>query len=264
MRNTILLFLCFFVFTNVFSQSEYTIASVKFEGLKRNKEDYLRLFVQSKVDQFLDQEKIDDDLDLLNRRTGIAKSTINIDTLANQQVDLTYVIEEQRTLIPQFGIGGIRNNFWWQVGFAEFNLGGRGQTIQATYLHNDGRPNGKVFYQNDWFKGTPWGYGGDLNHSASVEPLFFPGETVFYRYSNTGAGVFGSYNFGFNNKLLIGTNFFQENYEKEDINPLEPTPGPDQLTLDKLLIKANLDGNNLGYDYFYLTCLLYTSDAADE
>jgi len=252
--HRLLLFICISFLANVvFGQTEYTISSVQFDGVKKNKEDYLRLFVQSRIGEVLSGKKIDEDLDLLNRRTGVAKSTVLIDTLSNQEVSITYNIQEQRTLIPQFGIGGIKNNFWWQLGFAEFNLGGKGQTIIATYLHNDGRPNGKLFYQNDWVRGTPWGFGADINHSASIEPLYFPEATVSFKYANTGAGIFGSYNLGFNHKLLAGANFFQEKYEKVNIDPENPTPGPNELVQNKLLFKTNFESNKLGYDYFYRT-----------
>ncbi len=251
-RNRLLVFLLFFS-AGAFAQSDYKVASISFEGLKKNKEDYLRLFIQSSVGGILDQRLIDEDLDLLNRRTGVAKSTVKLDTNALNQVNVVYKIQEQRTLIPQFGIGGIKGNFWWQLGLAEYNLGGRGQTILVTYLHNDGRPNGKLFYQNDWVKGTPWGFGGDLNHNASIEPLYFSDATVQFRYTNTGIGFFGSYNLDFNHRLLVGTNFFQEQYEKVEIDPNFPTPGPDELVQNKLLFKANLESNKLGYDYFYRT-----------
>ena len=229
----------------------YIIQAVKFSGLEKNKESYLNLFIQQSAGDTLNEQIIDEDLEQLNRRTGIAKSTVRIDTINSKSVIVEYLIQEQRTLIPQFGIGGIKNNFWWQIGGAEYNLGGKEQTLLVTYLHNDGKPNAKVFYQNNWINGKPWGFGTDISRSASIEPLYFPEAAVDFEYTNTGIGIFGNRNFGYNNQLSLGVNYFQETYAKQNINPNEITPGPNNLTENKLLFKINYGFNKVGYDYFY-------------
>ena len=233
-----------------FSQTKYQIANIKIEGLQKTKESYLRQFIESKQGKKLNKVTLEDDIQQLNRRTGVAKTIVQIDTLGSNQVNLTFKIEEQKTLIPQFGIGGIKNNFWWQVGLAEFNLGGTGKALIGSFLSNDRRPNGKIYFDNNWIKGSKWGYAVDVNRTASVEPVFFPTGTSDFDYSNTGIGLTGIYNLSFKHQFRVGANYFHERYEKVSS---EADPGPAFLIQDKLLFSATYTFNNIGYDYFYRT-----------
>ena len=232
------------------AQTKYSVADITIEGLQKTAETYLRQFIKTKKGMLLNKALIEDDIQQLNRRTGIAKTIVQVDTINENQVAITFNIEEQKTLIPQFGLGGIKDNFWWQVGLAEFNLGGKGKTLIGSFLSNDRKPNGQIYFENNWIKGSNWGYSIDLNRTASVEPVYFRNGSADFAYSNTGIGLTGIYNITFKHQLRFGSNFFQERYEKVSS---EADPGPALLTQDKLLLKADYNYNNIGYDYFYRT-----------
>jgi outer membrane protein assembly factor BamA len=237
---------------NAWSQSKsLRIQSITLEGIKKNDEAYLRRFIKSTPDSLFDQTLAQEDIEQLRRRTGIANAELLLDTLDQETLAVRFKIREQITLLPQLGIGGIRNNFWWRAGIEEYNLFGRESVLLVNYLHNDGRPNFKIFFANPRIQGSDWGYGLDLNHAGSIEPLYFPESTVDFKYDNTGIGVLGFKNFGFNKRLSVGTNFFQEAYVKNNPNDFGTTEGPDQLQLNKLLFKVNYEINQVNYYYFY-------------
>lgn len=227
------------------------IQQVLLEDIGKNDEQYLRRFIKSKSGDYLDTLLVLEDVQQLRRRTGIANADLLVDTLDSGKVNLIYKIRPQRTLLPQLGLGGIRGNFWWQVGAAEYNLFGKEQALIATYLHNDGQANFKVYYQNLRVKASPWGYAFDVYRNASIEPLYFPESAVDFTYVNTGAGLLGLRNFGFNKSLSLGVNYFEETYKKFNEEDLGNSDGPDFLQQNKLLVKVNFEVNRIGYDYFY-------------
>jgi len=209
-----------------FAQSA-TISSIKFEGVIKNDEGYLFQFLQSEVGGNLDKEKLKEDVFQLCNRTGISNALLQIDTLDDGSVSLTYQIDEQRTLLPVVGVGGIQGNVWWQLGLQEHNLFGKEQSVAATYLHSDGRPGFNIFYQNNRIKNSAWGLGGGISRFASVEPLYFENESVNYKYTNTGLSGVAVRNFGFNQRLSFGSTIFREDYKKNNLADFEVTQGPD-------------------------------------
>lgn len=231
----------------------YTINAITLEGVVKNDEAYLRRFLKCKEGAILTPAAIDEDIQRLRRRTGIQHAVLAIDTLDERRVDLTFSIMEQRTLLPQFSLGGIRGNFWWQVGAEEHNLFGREQVLSVIYLQNDGRPNLKAYFRNPRVKDGQWGYGLEFNRNASIEPLFFPEGALDFKYTNTGIGLHGVRNFSFNQSLQFGANLFQERYEKTNLEA-DPIPDvPASVKQKKLLLRAYYTENQINYDYFYRT-----------
>lgn len=227
------------------------INDIQLTGLVKNNEEYIQKFLTLSKGESLSEVGLEAVRQQLIRRTGVSNVIIDIDTIAPGLANLTFEIEEQKTLRPQLGIGRIKGNFWWQVGLAEYNLGGKEKTLIGTYLQNDKQPNFQIFYQNNRVKGGSWGYSLDVNRQSSIEPLYFPESTVVYKYANLGAGLSLTYNLDFNRRVLIGSNLFQEQYDKDNPDDIGVSDGPDELTENKLLFKAQYEDNHLNYDYFY-------------
>jgi len=254
--NDLIFKIVFFIFalTSFNAQGQgVEIQKIFLENLKKNDEQYLRRFIKSSSGDTLNSFLLEEDIQQLRRRTGIANAELVIDTLSPGKANLIFQIREQRTLLPQLGLGGIRGNLWWQVGIAEYNLFGKEQALIATYLHNDGQANFKLYFQNSRINASPWGFAADIYRNSSIEPLYFPESAVEYTYVNTGAGLLGLRNLGLNKSVSLGVNYFIEDYEKTNQVDLGNSDGPDMLQQKKLLLKVNFDHNRIGYDYFYRT-----------
>ena len=253
--SRIVLFFSFCLTTNILAQpSNYIINDIQYTGYKKNKLSYLKKFVQASVGQPLNLEQLKKDENHLEQLVGVYNADVKIDTLKQNQVNLTFQITEQRTLLPIFGIGGIKDNFWYQLGVSEYNFRGRSQTLLAYFLSNDKVPNGKIYFQNDRINGGDWGFAIDLQRTGSIEPLFFPDATVVYTYKNTGIGGSIFRSIDYDKRVDFGMTFFREDYEKNmERNPLPNSPGPEMLIQDKLLLKLGFNLNHIGYDYFYRT-----------
>ncbi|MEM6846149.1 MAG: hypothetical protein AAF632_28315 [Bacteroidota bacterium] len=236
----------------VFGQKrDLTVTAIQFSGLKKSDEIYLRNFVKTVVGQPYRPIQAEEDRQQLIRVPGVGNVTVLVDTVADWQVRLEFAVDEQRTLLPIASLGGVTDNFWFQLGLAEYNFLGRGQTLLGYFLSNNGIPNGQIFFRNERVKGQPWGYAIDIRRIGTPEPLFFPGATVDYIYTNTSTGIMGIRHFGFNRKVELGVNFFVEEYEKDEEGEFPPLPGPDQVSQDKLLTRLSFETNHLQYDYFY-------------
>jgi len=252
------LFFLFFSFNLLlFQHSAYgqdngfTVTDVQLSGLKKSNEEYLRNFIKTTIGQPYHPQQAEEDRQQLIRVPGVGNVSVLVDTVEAKQVSIEFAIDEQRTLLPIAGLGGVTDNFWFQLGVAEYNFLGKGQTLLGYFLSNNGIPNGQIFFRNERVRGQPWGYAIDIRRIGTPEPLFFPGATVDYRYTNTSSGITGIRYFGFDRKVELGLNFFVEEYEKDEEMEFPPLPGPDQLSQRKLLTRLGFETNHLEYDYFY-------------
>lgn len=227
------------------------IGSIDIQGAEKNDLDYLYNFVDLKEGDMLKADGLESVRQQLIRRTGISNVTYKIDTLLTGRANISLIIEEQKTFRPQLGIGGLTGNFWWQVGAAEYNLTGKEKTLIATYMQNDKQPNFQLYFENSRINGQRWGYALDINRQSSIEPLYFPSSTVIYKYANLGAGASLMYSPSFYTRLIIGTSLFREEYSKNTPQDIGTSEGPDDLTENKFLLKAQYEFNKVSYDYFY-------------
>ncbi len=229
----------------------YKIADLQFEGLKKTKADFLRRVAAVKVGDTLDYAKVRKDVKYLNQLSAVTRTTVRIDTLA-ETASLVYDIEEAMTLFPIVNFGGVQGNFWFQLGFKEANLFGRGTHLTAFYQNNDERHNFNVAYRVPFISGSRWGISANVLRWASVEPIYFEESPVFYDYTNDTYGATVFYQFQGNHFLELGGTYFKESFQKNDRHNGETTPGPGDFEQPKLLAKVIHQINDISYDYFYL------------
>ncbi len=248
-----LLFLIgFFAWNLSYTQQLNTlnIQNIEFEGLKKNKRSFLYRIIETEIGDSLSPVLVKNDLKYLRQLSGINIADFRIDTTDNG-LNLIFQVEEAKTFFPIINFGGIKNNFWFQLGFNETNLQGRGHQLTTFYQNIDSRHNLNVYYRKPFIGGSKWGGSLNIRRFASVEPIYFEGRPVFYDYNNNSAGASIFYQFKSNHFIELGGTFFTENFEKNQRHEDEVTPGPDQVNEPKLLFKAIHHINEIDHHYFY-------------
>ncbi len=248
-RIWILLVLSFTLVGSLHTQQ--VISSINFEGLKKNQASHLNQMIQCKVGARLEEEKVLSDVQRLKNVAGVGFAEHRLDTI-DGALNLTFEIKEVTTMLPIVNFGGIKDNFWYQLGLLDYNFQGRGQYFSAYYQNNQGYHTGQFYFRNPNYRSTQWGYSLNLYRWASEEPLFFPEGRVNYEYFNTGAGLSMIRNFSLNEYIEVGGTFFREKYEKSINQILENAPGPQGVIEPKFLSKIDLVSNHIDYHFFLL------------
>ncbi|MEN0003469.1 MAG: BamA/TamA family outer membrane protein [Bacteroidota bacterium] len=230
---------------------KYPIESVQFVGLKKTKASYLSSLLRLQDVGAIDETAIAQWERLLLNQAIIYDLSYRFDTIGNSR-QLIFDIKEAKTLFPILNFGGIRNNFWYQVGFNDINWLGRGMQLSAFYRNNDRRHNFNVFYRVPQIGQSKWGTAMSVLKWASVEPLFFSEGTVIYNYDNWSFGSSLYYQFQHNQQLEIGVNYFVESYEKLAEQTFQNSPGPDAFEQPKWLGKLRFHLNNINYNFHQL------------
>jgi len=228
-----------------------TVERITFEGLKRTQASFLRSLLKTEIGDFGTEQTIQADVQQLKNTPGIGNANYRIDTV-DQKLHLTFLIDEVRTLLPIVNFGGIKGNFWFQLGFQDINWQGKGQQISTYYQNNDRRHAGQLFYQVPRFRGSDWGFAVNFTHWASREPLYFDQGAVNYDYDNTSWTLSILRHFGFTRTLELAGNYFIENYQKSELQFLENPPGPNSLRQPKALFKFEYRENHINFHFFYL------------
>lgn len=239
------LLLLFFAFV---AQHTFAQLPVHFEGLARTQVQYLvdqhigllpgkegenlRFYPDPELSQ--EQALVQLRQQLINL-PAITQVTWRVDSVAGKPEVIHLGIEESRTVFPLLNLGGVKDNFFYMVGINDIHFRGRAQRFTAFYQNTDGEHNYYIGLSNDAYRGTRWGYTLESQRYAAVEPVFFPGAAVNYRYANLSFGAGLSYTFPSRHVFRLGVSNFYEHYLKvsEDLN----SPGPDDARLDKALLK---------------------------
>ena len=227
------------------------ISSIAFQGLKKNKESYLKQFIESAIGASPSDSLLQEDVQRLKNLPSIGHATYDLAT-ANESSEVVFYIEEVSTFLPIINFGGIKNNLWFQVGFYDFNWRGNGSFISAAYRNRDGQHGGQIYYRASRIKGTDWGFSASLNKWASIEPFFFSEGIVNYNYTNQELGLSLIKQFGFRNQLELGGTYFIEKHKKRNYQLSETLVGPALLSQAKYLSKIEYTSNFLDYHFFYI------------
>ncbi len=241
------------VLSHGYTQStDATVSSIEISGAHKMDKDFLLQRITTKLHQTTSWQKLDYDQVRLNRLNGIQHTVIEVDTLADATLRIRLDIVGQKSIKPFVGLGRVEGNFWWQVGAAEYNFAHKNQTLLGFFMLQDGRPNGKLYFENPYYKGRDWGYSINAFHNASVEPLFFKSGAVSYLYDLTGLGLTGFNHFGLLDKLSYGLTFFNETYQRQPGSGLV-LEGPDFQSQKKILASIGYIHDKVKYDFFYRT-----------
>lgn len=232
--------------------AEFTITDVSFSGLKKTKASYLYRFLETKKGATLDEAILARDVQVLKNLYSVADAEAKLDTTA-AGINVDFAIQEALTLFPIVNFGGIKGNLWGQLGFTDVNFLGRGNQFTAYYLNNQKRHNAALYYRVPYWGRSKWGSSASFLRWATVEPTYFEEGTVVYNYNFTSAGLSAIYEIKNDHTLEFGANYFVEDYEKLAEQEIQNPPGPDRLTLPKMLLKTTHIKRKLNYHFFYLS-----------
>ncbi len=239
------------LFVACFAQAQQaTIREIRIEGLKKTKASFLKQFIKSQPGQAFSPTAIEGDLQNLVSLGMVADASYRLDT-TKQGIVLRYDIEEAFTLFPIVNFGRVGRNFWYQLGISEFNLFGRGAELTAVYRNNEGRDNVQFSYKMPYLADAKWGFSAQFLKWASIEPLYFGDNQVFYNYDNTSYGGTLIHHFSLRNHIELGGAYFTETYQKNERHSNEITPGPEAATRHKSLVKLLHKYERLKYHYYY-------------
>ncbi|WP_020537396.1 BamA/TamA family outer membrane protein [Lewinella cohaerens] len=241
MRLLLLVFLSISNF--VFSQE---VASITYTGLKRSKIEALQRLTLLQPGEPLQLEVLSADLRRLSNSAGIFHASYSLDTLPNG-IHIVIELREGITRYPIALLGGLEDNFWWELGYEDQNWRGKGNTVTLLTRQVDGRLGGKIAYRQNYFRHHNWGFGLQLERYASQEPLYFGDEQIDYLYDNHNLGANWRYFFNPEEDIQFGYTYFQEDYAKVNT---EQTPGPEARTEQKQLIRLGYHLRKLHYDLY--------------
>jgi outer membrane protein assembly factor BamA len=228
------------------------VEAIEFKGLERTKEKFLRRIIKTKPNAPIDSAKVALDIERLNRLPGIAKATFVRDTVTNGNQRLTYIIDENFTIIPGLRISTAANgDFAFRVSLFEFNALGANHLIGG-YYQNEVFSSYGAFVESRYLFSNRLGLGINFQNNNTFEPIFFDNETIInYRYLNTVFETYLMYEFDFRNRGEIGFSLENDQYTFEDgaIN----VALPNQLSTDRLNLRAQYEYINIDIDYQYVT-----------
>ncbi|WP_298505596.1 POTRA domain-containing protein [uncultured Maribacter sp.] len=246
MKKIAILFLLFFS-SNLFAQEDI-ISELKFTGLKRTKESFLKRLIKTKVNTVYDSILVSEDVERLKRLPGIASASYTI-TQDNTTTILEYAIVENFTIIPGLRIATANDgSFSYRISAFEFNLFGNSQLLGGFYEKNIFNSYG-AFWEHPFLFSDKLGVGLSYQDRTTQEPVFFTEGEKDYRFNSKSLEASLLFSFDFNNEAELGASLVKESYIFEGDNAIPNTPL--SLSADKLIYKAVYRYVDLDIDYQY-------------
>ncbi len=249
MNKIIFFFLTVFWTASLFSQAP-TISDIKFEGLKKTKEKILLRVIEVEKDEELNLSKLEKDIIQLKRLPAISHAYYKIKNVDSSSCTVTFFIEENFTIIPEVNIWTTTNRrLAYKLGVYDYNFLGRNIGIGGFYQQNGFDSYGFNFRAPMLFSRS---LGLAFNHQnwSSEEPLYFGDNSANYRYQNISFELLLLYRINFKHNIDFGINLFNEKYTY--LTGYTADGVPQQLDLNKKLLKFVYTYDNLNYYYHYV------------
>ncbi len=247
--NTHIVFLFLWIGCLSFGQDQI-ITEVMIQGNKKTKTAALTKLTALKKGAVLDSLVIEEDIKRLKRLPAIAHAYYQVHK-KEDGYEVVYGVEENFTIIPGANVYTTNNDeFAFRLMLSEFNLFGQNITLGG-------------FYQNDIYNtyganlrapflfGKKLGLAFNYQDLTMQEPVFLDNGIADYKYNNTSYELLGLYQFDFGNRIELGINYFNEDYEY--LRGATSPEVPQDFDVDKLLYKFIYEYNNLNFDYQYVS-----------
>ncbi len=232
-----------------FSQ-ERKIINIEIEGNKRTKTSALTKLLDCIEGEALDSLSIQKDIVRLKRLPSIADANYQV-VEQEEGYKVIFEVQENFTLIPSANIYTTNDDeFAFRLGLYEFNLFGRNITLGGIY-QNDIYSSYVANIRAPFLFGKKAGLAFNYSNITTEEPVFLENGIADYKYNNTSYEVLGLYQFNLQNRIELGVNYFNEDYQyKEGVT--DPNV-PQDFDVNKLLYKLIYEYNNLNFDYQYVS-----------
>ena len=243
------LFIGFFSIT-LFGQN-YVVDDLKIQGNKRLKTTFIKQISTLKFGNKLDSLVMDQDILRLKRLPSVSHAYYQVFHSNDNSYNVFYNIEENFTLIPSLSVYTTNNEeFAYRIGLSEFNLFGR-NIIFGGFYQKDIYDSYALNFKAPYLFSNKLGLAINYQDLTTLEPVFLEDGNADYRYNNESIEVLGLYEINFKNRIEFGFNYFVEdyNYVTGATNPNVPQ----ELNVDKWLVKGIYEYNHLDYYYQYVS-----------
>jgi len=229
---------------------EPAIVDFKIQGNTKTKTNTLIKLITVKSDQPLDSLVIEKDIQRLKRLPSLANANYQVRS-TEEGYEVIYNVEENYTLIPSANVYTTNDEeFAFRVGVYEFNLFGQNITIGGIF-QNDIYPSYIANFRAPYIFSKRLGFALNYSNITMQEPVFLDNGIADYKYNNTSYELLALYQFNIQNRIELGINYFNEDYEYKDGATADGVPL--DFDVDKLLYKLIYEYNNLDYDFQYVS-----------
>lgn len=248
MRRAVYSWLFLFLFTNLSAQ-ESLIYDLKIQGAQKTKVSFVQKILSSKKGQVLDSTKLNQDMERLKRQPAIAHAYYQVFFSHDNLYNVFVHIQENFTIIPFANVYTTNDDeFAYRIGVNEFNFLGHGISLGG-FFQRDIYNSHAFNFRAPFLFSRKFGLAFNYQGLTTLEPVFFDNTTADYKYNNKSYELLGLYQFNFKHRLELGLNLFTEDYQYQ--SGATNSNVPQDLVVDKSLIKLIYDFNSL--DYFYET-----------
>ncbi|OQD42525.1 outer membrane protein assembly factor [Croceivirga radicis] len=243
------LLLCCLLSSLAFGQTTHTIKEITVTGNTRTKTALLKKLINLELGTVVDSTKLANTAARLIRLPGIAHAYFTVEEKSNG-AKIVYTVEEQHTFIPFANVYSSDNeDLAFRLGLQEFNFAGQMMTVGGFYQYDVFHSYGLQFRAPYLFS-PQWGLEVNYQDLTTQEPVFLANGTADYKYNNRSIEVFGLYAPSYKHNFALGLSSFQEDYAYL-FGSTDPNV-PQELKVDKWLVKLLYTYDNINYFYYYL------------
>lgn len=222
---------------------EKQLVHIDFKGLKKSKPQYLKGLLTQKKDQPYDAVKVKNDLIVLLREPAVSHAYASLDTLSEGRYQLSYHIEENKTLIPAVDLWQTVNSaFAYHLGLTDYNFSGRGYTVGGFFRQNNFPGFGLILENNNFMSAQT-----ELKLLAqqleTLEPIRVAQSSANFRYRFQSIELSLGRELNLKHKIVIGGGIIGERYLFDE--------GEGIATIPKYFSTTKGVGK-LGYIYDYI------------
>jgi len=225
------------------------IDEVRWEGIDKSDKEFLETWIESKKGEELSWKTISNDELFLKNLQIFSSVYSSIDS--TDGIILTYHITETHAIVPIVGFGKIDDNFYLELGAADFNAFGNTAQIRGKYTLYD-RHSFEAYFHNRFINSSKWGVSVNLQKRSTTEPVYIQNSSSIYDFDLYVAEVLPGYNINRFLYLQSGLAFLRENYLYVGlISDGSELNFPESVTANKWLSKTvlTLDKRSFYYQY---------------